>query len=306
MPVADVANRMLVEELQTAREQSDRLFAILRPEAYYERPIAERHRVIFYVGHLDGFDAIQICREGLGIQSADPDLDALFQAGIDPDSAHLPADSRSDWPALEQVKAYADRCRKSVDESLERAPEDVAQMALEHRLMHLETLAYMFHNFGYELKKSHQREKEIARATSHKIEGDAWREIPAGEAVLGKVHDETFGWDNEYDRLRRFVPAFHIQRKKITNADYLRFVAAGAPKPHFWVERGRSMMYRGMFEEIPLPLDWPVYVTKLEAEAYANWLGKRLPTEEEFDRAAYGTSWGFRKASIRATVSLGK
>jgi len=57
--------------------------------------------------------------------------------------------------------------------------------------------------------------------------------------------------------------------------------------PHFWRECGGSLHYTGMFEQIPLPLDWPVYVTHLEAEAYAKWLGKSLPTEQQFNRAAY-------------------
>jgi iron(II)-dependent oxidoreductase len=45
--------------------------------------------------------------------------------------------------------------------------------------------------------------------------------------------------------------------------------------------------YRGMFSEIPLPLDWPVYVTQRQAAAYAKWRGQRLPTEAEFHRAAW-------------------
>jgi iron(II)-dependent oxidoreductase len=66
--------------------------------------------------------------------------------------------------------------------------------------------------------------------------------------------------------------------------------------PHFWRERAGSLYYAGMFEEMPLPLDWPVYVTQLEAEAYAKWLGKSLPTEQQFHRAAYGqTSLGNRQ-----------
>jgi formylglycine-generating enzyme required for sulfatase activity len=47
-----------------------------------------------------------------------------------------------------------------------------------------------------------------------------------------------------------------------------------------------------MFEEIPLPLDWPVYVSHAEAAAYARWVGKELPTEAQFHRAAYGTPDG--------------
>jgi len=51
-------------------------------------------------------------------------------------------------------------------------------------------------------------------------------------------------------------------------------------------------MLRGMFDERPLPLAWPAYVSHAEATAYARWKGRRLPTEAEFHRAAYGTPAG--------------
>ena len=50
--------------------------------------------------------------------------------------------------------------------------------------------------------------------------------------------------------------------------------------------------WRGMFEEIPLPVDWPVYVSHAEASAYARWTGRRLMTEPEFHRAAEGSTAG--------------
>lgn len=290
MAAASATTTQLLQEVQAARAESDRLFEILRAEGVYSRPIAERHRVIFYIGHLDGFDAIQISREALGISSPDPELDRLFQAGIDPDSAHLPADKPSDWPSLERVKAYVARCRRRVDESLDRAPEDIVYMALEHRLMHLETLAYMFHNFGCELKRK-AADVAITDGEASAVE-NIWRTIPAGEAVLGQSHNNSFGWDNEYEEHRISVPAFQIHQYKVTNGDYLRFVEEGAPLPYFWVRRDGELYYRGMFEHIPLPLNWPVYVTQQEAAAYAKWIGKDLMREEQFHRAAYGTLLG--------------
>src|SRR5581483_18481 len=119
-----------------------------------------------------------------------------------------------------------------------------------------------------------------------------WLDIPAGEAVLGLPDDGRFGWDNEFGQVRRHVPAFRIQRYKVTNGEYLPFVEAGAAMPHFWARRNGRIFYRGMFEEIPLPLDWPVYVSQQQAESYAKWIGARLPTEEEFHRAAYGSRFG--------------
>ena len=290
MPAIEAAGSELLEQIQGARAQSDRLFEVLRPEAIYERPIAERHRVIFYIGHLEAFDYIQICREGLGIPSRGPQLDTLFQAGIDPDSGHLPSDTPRDWPSMETVRSYVDRCRREVDENLDRAPEESVVMALEHRDMHVETLAYMFHNFPYELKRGPNSSR--LDAPSFATDENEWCDIPSGEAVLGKKEDGSFGWDNEYEQVRRTIPAFRIQRYNVTNGDYLRFVEEGAPMPHFWTRRGDAIYYRGMFREIPLPLDWPVYVTQVEAEAYAKALGKSLPSEEQFDRAAYGNPWG--------------
>jgi formylglycine-generating enzyme required for sulfatase activity len=163
-------------------------------------------------------------------------------------------------------------------------------MALEHRQMHLETLAYMFHNFGYELKRTAAFTR--VQAQPQVVNTNEWRDVLEGEAILGKPHDGSFGWDNEYEEVRRRVPAFRIQRYKVTNGDYLRFVEQGAPMPHFWVKRDGGIRYRGMFQEFPLPLDWPVYVTQGEAESYAKWLGKSIPSEEQFHRAAYGSASG--------------
>ena len=107
------------------------------------------------------------------------------------------------------------------------------------------------------------------------------------------------------------VPAFSIDRHNVTNARFLEFVEAGGyddarwwnaddwqwirgeriAHPLFW-ERGDTWYWRGMFDRIPLPPAWPVYVSLAEATAFARWSGARLPTEPEFQRAAYGSPDG--------------
>jgi gamma-glutamyl hercynylcysteine S-oxide synthase len=281
------ANEILLRELRGARTESDRLFSIVKPTAVYDRPIDARHRIIFYVGHLDGFDSIQICRKGLGIKSIDPELDDLFEAGIDPDSSHLPTDSPSDWPSVKDVQGYVERCREHVDEHLERASEELVMMAVEHRMMHLETLAYMLHNLEFESKSGPAPQP---MSGTERIPA-AWCEIPEGAAVLGKAQDGEFGWDNEFEQHSQFVPAFRMRRYSVTNGDYLEFVRnSGAALPHFWSERPEGIYLRCMFGEVPLPLTWPVYVSNVEAEAYARAYGWRLPSEAEYHRAATGTS----------------
>lgn len=289
MPVVESEVTRLKQEIEVARVQSDRFFQILKPEALLERPIDERHRVLFYIGHLEGFDSIHICQRGLGIDSPDPELDRLFQAGIDPDPGQLPSDQPSDWPSLEQIRQYGARARRHVDQHLSQAPDDLVTMVLEHRLMHLETLAYMFHNFDYSLKRPSPDERPDS--PSEFIENE-WREIPDGIAVLGRRRGDSFGWDNEYEETRVHIPAFQVQRYNVSNGEYLRFVDQGAAMPHFWRRTPKGIVYRGMFTEMPLPLDWPVYVTQQQAAAYASWIGKDLMTEPQFHRAAYGTPNG--------------
>ena len=58
----------LLERLQNARSTTDALFTIVRPEALYDRPIPERHRIVFYVGHLEAFDQ-NLLAPALGLQS---------------------------------------------------------------------------------------------------------------------------------------------------------------------------------------------------------------------------------------------
>jgi formylglycine-generating enzyme required for sulfatase activity len=285
------ANTALKHQIQDARKRTEELFSTLRSSYLYERPIRERHRVIFYVGHLDAFDYIQICREGLGQQSNEPALDALFQAGIDPDSNSLPVDTPRDWPSPSQVDRYVAQARTAVDRALDTAPADTVYMSLEHRLMHLETLAYMWHNFDYSLKLAPALESNGECDASGARE-NSWCDVPGGAALLGKSRDGMFGWDNEYDEYSVDLPGFRMQQYKVTNGEYLRFVQAGAPRPHFWIERDGKLYWRGMFREIPLPLDWPVYVTQREAAAYAQWIGKALPTEEQYQRAAFGATVG--------------
>jgi formylglycine-generating enzyme required for sulfatase activity len=77
------------------------------------------------------------------------------------------------------------------------------------------------------------------------------------------------------------------------NADDWQWIdRQGITHPGFWVRREADWLYRGMFEEIALPLDWPVYVSHAEASAYARWKGRALPTEAQYHRAAFGQKDG--------------
>ncbi len=278
------------KELSEARACTDRVFSLFRPDVLYERLIPERHRVIFYMGHLEAFDWNQICRWTLGQSSFHPAFDALFEAGIDPEVGSTQDDAPAEWPALEEVRRYGARTRDAVDRALDKAPRAILRMAVEHRWMHAETTAYLLHHAPSGGKIA----PPAARLPGCPPPRHAMIDIPGGAATLGR--GDGFGWDNELGEHRKDVPAFAIGKYKVTNRQYLRFVDDGGPPPPFWVKRGGRWCVLAMFDAIPLPPHWPVYVSLKDAAAYAQWAGCSLPTEAQFHRAAYGAPDGEERA----------
>ena len=320
------------ERIVDARRRSDAIFDMLAPSALYDRPIAERHRLIFYLGHLEAFDWNLLGRGAFELDPENPAFDKLFAFGIDPTNGNLPNDVPSDWPSEQEVRAYNSRTRERIDESIAKGfaggvmKPDVAdgtrlQVAIEHRLMHAETLAYLLHQLPFEKKKRNGATHVIADGLATR----RMASIPAGVATLGQPRNtsrpsnggsaaprDSFGWDNEFETLAVDVPAFSIDAYPVTNGQFLEFLkaggydersfwraedwewksAAGITHPFFWIPSGDAWVFRGMFEEIPLPLTWPVYVSHAEAAAYARWARKSLPKETQWHRAAYGTPNG--------------
>ncbi len=278
----------LTAELQRARACTDALFAMIRPDALFERPVPERHRFIFYVGHLEAFDWNLIARNTLHLDSRHAQLDQLFAFGIDPAPGQLPSDGASDWPSVAEVRRYKTDVRHQLDAVMKELPEPVLHVAIEHRLMHAETLAYILHRLDPDRKLLPSMKLETAGpAPAHRM-----IEVAEGTATLGRSQTEGFRWDNECDAHRVRVPAFALSKYKVTNRQFLAFVRDGGPVPPFWVRHDNQWFWRGMGSDIPLPLEWPVYVTFEQAGAYARWTGRSLPTEAQFHRAAYGTPSG--------------
>src|SRR5262252_10232266 len=102
-----------------ARSTTDQLFQILREDAFYERPIAERHRVIFYSGHVEAFDWNLLGERAFGLAKFHKSFDQLFAFGIDPVGGGLPTDQPSDWPSRKEIAAYNQKLRSLLDAAIE-------------------------------------------------------------------------------------------------------------------------------------------------------------------------------------------
>jgi gamma-glutamyl hercynylcysteine S-oxide synthase len=273
---------------------------LIEPQAFYDRPIPLRHPFAFYEGHIPAFSFLTLNARGLGEPSVDAELERLFERGIDPGSLdEARRHDRSDWPDRPAVAEFAALCDERVERALgsgriedSAVPRLVRAQAaytiLEHESMHQETLLYIVHQLAYDRKR-----RIVGRHEDHAIPVPSMRRVDAGVATLGAHPDELpFGWDNEFLRTQVQVAAFDIATFPVTNGEWLRFVARGGPVPAFWRRRDEEWYLRLIFEEIPMPQSWPVYVTHAQAQAYADSMGMRLPTEAEYHRAAFGTPGG--------------
>ena len=315
----------LIPRFESAWKRSDALFACIAPDALLTRPIKLRQPFLFYLGHLPAFAWNQVGRGVLGRPALDERFDKLFARGIDPVGVDATAEvDPSSWPAAPEVRAYRDKVRDEIRGSFEEvekhAPGDVLaeqgriyRLVLEHEWQHHETLLYMIHELAH-------TSKIVPAGTASpvlEIAGEAPREVavPAGRVRLGADFDSVvFGWDNEFPSHEVQVAEFAIDALPVTNAEFARFVEAGGYRkpaawspdgwvwrlrrlmdhPHAWRKVGHRYLVRTLFEDVKFDVaaDWPACVSWAEADAYARWRGRRLPTEAEWHRAAHATPAG--------------
>jgi ergothioneine biosynthesis protein EgtB len=303
------------------RERSRALFDLLADDTYYSQPIDLRHPIVFYEGHLPAFSFNTLVKKALGGASIDDRLERLFARGIDPAEGERSATPQAAWPGRDAVRAFVDEADRRVLRALEHEDLDrpgdplldhseAAFTILEHEAMHQETLLYMWHRLPPGEKR---KPAGYSPRTAGTVPAVEWVTVPAGRATLGVDRGSIpFGWDNEFAGTVAAVPAFDIMRHDVSNAAFLPFVESGGYQnerwwlpddwawvcdshvahPLFWERQGDRWMWRGMFERLALPLSWPVNVSLAEAMAFAKWSGARVPTEAEFQRAAYGTPEG--------------
>ncbi len=313
----------LLDQFDRNRRRMHALYAGLPDEAYFKRPIPLRNPLVFYEGHVPAFSHAHLVRKAFGGPAIDEALESLFARGIDPHEATSDVKARGneadEWPDRAAVIAFRDEADRRVRAAIESVlsdpdgPADVVHRILEHETMHHETLMYLWHALPHGDKRTPDGyTPNVAGAPPEQV----MVEVAAGRAVLGVAPgDLPFAWDNELPSHGVDVPAFRIQRHNVTNAEYLAFVEAGGYRderwwrpedwawlreksighPHFWQPDGQSWLWRGMFDDVPLPPAWPVWVTHAEASAYARWRDMALPTEAQYQRAALGDPDGSQR-----------
>jgi iron(II)-dependent oxidoreductase len=255
------------------------------------------------VGHIAAFEDLWLCHRTGGLDPVHPELMEVY------DAAETPRAYRGDLPylghddALEYLAIVRERALGVLAHADLSRGDSVWQMVLQHEHQHNETMLQTMQVAapGVVVPPRPAR-TPIAlerRQGTVRVEGGAF--------LMGDDDHGAFAYDNELPRHEVELEAFEIDRLPVTNGEYLAFVGDGGyERPELWSGPGwewRSeesasgpLYWAGdgterHFDRIdPIDRNMPVmHVSWFEADAYARWAGKRLPTEAEWEKAAAGT-----------------
>ncbi len=292
--------------------------SLVTDETFYLNPDPLRNKLIFYLGHSAVFYINKLLQVGLIKHQINPQFETLFEVGVDPETpAELEVAIQGvNWPDIKKVWEYRDQAKEEITAVINRTPINLPihqqhpiwalLMGIEHSRIHVETSSMLIRQLPVGKLKRPQGWNYAP--TNGEILDNQMREVSGGMVKLGKSQDDlTFGWDSEYGHLEVEVKPFLASQYLITNGEFLEFVQSGGynhesywnaeswkwkklyniQHPKFWIDQENNYRYRATFDEIDLPLDWPVEVNQYEAMAYCQWQGKgnRLMTEAEWNQA---------------------
>lgn len=320
----DQRAEQIAEQLAEARARTLALFDLVPEGELRLSPGFGFRPLAWHLAHIGVYESYWLLQKVGGAAAPDARYERLFDPIRTPreESKDLPA--RSEMEAyLRRVRGGVLRLLERYDFD---SPDPllgggyVLGLVLEHERQHHETLAYLLQMIDPS-KKTRPAGAEENWAEARDAGGDREAraggmvearagemvEVEAGEATLG-AEGPGFAYDNERPAHTRFVPAFRIARLPVTNAEYESFVEEGGyGRRELWGEEGWAAreregwscplywrrgeggrwVERRMFDEVPLAPGHPVTgVSWHEAEAYARFAGRRLPTEAEWEKAA--------------------
>jgi iron(II)-dependent oxidoreductase len=180
----------------------------------------------------------------------------------------------------------------------------VYEMLIAHEQQHNETMLQLLQMAD---RYEPRHEGDVGPAALPARPGPDAIEVEAGEYEIG-APATGFAYDNERPRHSVELAAFEIDRTPVTNAAYIAYMeATGTEPPLYWegdAEAGWVSVARGRRE--PVDSAQPViHVSWHEADAFARWAGKRLPTEQEWEAAcanldAVGQAWEWTSSDFLA------
>jgi gamma-glutamyl hercynylcysteine S-oxide synthase len=251
--------------------------------------------VIWDLGHIANFEELWLVQRAGSREPLRGDLGRMY------DAIETPRKVRGELPLLRGADCfrYLDEVRKRTLEVLEEVDleegEDpllrdafVYEMLLAHEAQHQETI---LQSLQYSGASSASRPGAPACDSGRPA---GWEAVETGSVLIpGGTYEigappEGFAYDNERRRHEVHLVAFGIDRAPVSNGRFAEFVAAtGAETPLYWRRDGDDWIREVAGRTEPVDPDLPViHVSHGQATAFAEWAGKRLPTEFEWEAAA--------------------
>jgi iron(II)-dependent oxidoreductase len=263
------------------------------------------------LGHIANFEELWLVQTVGGRAPSHGELGRFY------DAIENPRRERGELPILRdaELQSYMSEVRERTLEVLETvdvSPDAgdrllregfVYEMLAAHEFQHQETMLQMLQMLDVPYRPAEADPDAFAPA---RVGERGTVRIEAGTYEIG-APDRGFAYDNERSRHTVELPTFEIDRTPVTNAAYIAFMGeTGAEPPMYW-ERGDGGWVRtAMGVTAPVDPERPViHVSWDEADAFARWAGKRLPTEFEWEAASprlegIGGAWEWTSSDFLA------
>ncbi len=300
--------------LEAVRARTWTLVDALTEDQLTTQPEPVMGTLAWDVGHIGFFENLWLVDE-LGGDPVDEATAKLYDPFEHPRSQR----GELDLPDRHELRAFLSDVRKRALHTLAELDLEgdgaltrhgfVHDMIVRHECQHQENMLITLQLMGSDpqgLAPYQPPNREAKPAAQTRVDGMV--ELPAGSYEIGTA-PRVGAYDNEWPSHTVELERFRIARAPVTNCEFLAFIedggyeaegywsqdgwlicqALGWEHPKYWQATDDGWVTREFDREIALPPDQPVVHTSYyEAEAYASWAGKRLPTEKEWEIAA---SW---------------
>ena len=316
VPAAPVTGETLAQRYARVRRASETLCQPLTPDDYGLQAMPDVSPAKWHLAHATWFFETFLLRPFLpGYKVFDPQFEVLFNSYYNQVGAQYPRAQRCllSRPTIDQVFEYRARIDAAMTELLtnHQLPQ-VSEIEMrtilgchheeQHQELLLTDIKYNF--FFNPLRPAY--DDRLPLTPANPAPSLDW--MARAESLREIGHDgSAFAFDNEGPRHRVLLPAHRLASRLVTNGEYLEFMRAGGyARAEFWLADGwrRAQEQRWQaplyWEQIdgrwwlftlggrrPLNESEPVcHVSYYEADAFARWTGKRLPTEMEWEASA--------------------